>query len=240
AKHGIDCLELPLIQHKKLPDSDRLPSVYFYLNSQILQWMHIMIFSCLSIAANTAFDWIVITLPEAALVFLDAWKAAGSSKVKIGIVGAGTKNLDVACAPSKATGKVLVSELPKHVNRSCTVLYPASSKASGEIEGGLAKRGFQVTRLNTYTTSCGPKVLEWAVSAPVVSVASPSAVRAWINLIPKSQQWSNSVACIGETTALAAKNLGLRNVHFPTNPGLEGWVNSILEALRVQEQVQKV
>ncbi|CAA2964473.1 uroporphyrinogen-III synthase, chloroplastic isoform X1 [Olea europaea subsp. europaea] len=63
--------------------------------------------------------------------------------------------------------------------------------------------------------------------------------RAWINQIPKSQQWSNSVACIGETTALAAKNLGLRNVYFPTNPGLEVWVNSILEALQVQE-VQKV
>ncbi|CAA2992585.1 uroporphyrinogen-III synthase, chloroplastic isoform X1 [Olea europaea subsp. europaea] len=112
------------------------------------------------------------------------------------------------------------------------------------IEEGLAKRGFRITRLNIYTTEpvsrVDQKVLEWAVSAPVVSVASPSAVRAWINLIPKSRQWSNSVACIDETTALAAKNLGSRNVYFPTYPGLEGWVNSILEALQVHEQVQKV
>ncbi|KAL2498286.1 Uroporphyrinogen-III synthase [Abeliophyllum distichum] len=232
AKHGIQCLELPLIQHKQLPDSDRLPSVL----------------------SDTAFDWVVITSPEAGLVFLDGWKAAGMPKVKVGVVGAGTacvftevlrsskQYLDVAFAPSKATGKVLASELPKHENRRCTVLYPASSKASGEIEEGLTKRGFEVTRLNTYTTATvshvDQKVLEWALSAPVVSVASPSAVRAWVSLIPKSLQWSNSVACIGETTAIAAKNMGLRNVYFPTNPGLEGWVNSILEALQVHEQVQ--
>ncbi|XP_022852627.1 uroporphyrinogen-III synthase, chloroplastic-like [Olea europaea var. sylvestris] len=234
AKHGIDCLELPLIQHKQLPDYDRLPSVL----------------------SDTAFDWIVITSPEAGLVFLDAWKAAGSPKVKVGVVGAGTASvftevlrsskqyLDVAFAPSKATGKVLASELPKLENRRCSVLYPASSKASGEIEEGLVKRGFDVTRLNTYTTSpvdlVDQGVLERALSAPVVSVASPSAIRAWVSLIPKSQKWSNSVACIGETTALAAKNLGLQNVYFPTNPGLEGWVNSILEALQVHERFQKV
>ncbi|KAL2520970.1 Uroporphyrinogen-III synthase [Forsythia ovata] len=231
AKHGIQCLELPLIQHKQLPDLDRLPSLL----------------------SDTAFDWVVITSPEAGLVFLDGWKAAGTPKVKVGVVGAGTASvftevlrsskqyLDVAFAPSKATGKVLASELPKHENRRCTVLYPASSKASEE---GLTKRGFEVTRLNTYTTApvshVDQRVLEQALSAPVVSVASPSAVRAWVSLIPKSQQWSNSVACIGETTALAAKNMGLRNVYFPTNPGLEGWVNSILEALQVHEQVQKV
>ena len=34
---------------------------------------------------------------------------------------------------SSATGKVLASELPKDGNRKCTVLYPASAKASGEI-----------------------------------------------------------------------------------------------------------
>ncbi|CAA2972040.1 uroporphyrinogen-III synthase, chloroplastic isoform X1 [Olea europaea subsp. europaea] len=234
AKHGIDCLELPLIQHKQLPDYDRLPSVL----------------------SDTAFDWIVITSPEAGLVFLDAWKAAGSPKVKVGVVGAGTASvftevlrsskqyLDVAFAPSKATGKVLASELPKLENRRCTVLYPASSKASGEIEEGLVNRGFDVTRLNTYTTTpvdlVDQGVLERALSTPVVSVASPSAIRAWVSLIPKSQKWSNSVACIGETTALAAKNLGLQNVYFPTNPGLEGWVNSILEALQVHERFQKV
>ena len=46
---------------------------------------------------------------------------------------------------------------------------------------------------------------------------------AWVNLISDSEHLDNSVACIGETTALAAKRLGLRNVYHPTNPGLEGY-----------------
>ncbi|CAL5383677.1 unnamed protein product [Camellia sinensis] len=330
-KHGINCLELPLIEHTRLPDLERLSSL---------------------LSADNAFDWIVITSPEAGLVFLDAWKgveedhqpknheqreqelkktreaskltvsvrrvttttviseegsidghkpetepttaamseegtidghepetvpkwlirtqmrtrvsnvalvslASGTPKVKVGVVGAGTasifeevaqssKCLDVAFEPSKATGKVLASELPKHGNKKCTVLYPASAKASAEIgsildgkttnKEGLSNRGFEVTRLNTYTTvpvhHVDQIVLMQALSAPVVTVASPSAVRAWVNLISESECWGNSVACIGETTALAAKRLGLRNVYHPTNPGLEGWVDSILEALK--------
>ncbi|KAH7526808.1 hypothetical protein JRO89_XSUnG0053100 [Xanthoceras sorbifolium] len=142
----------------------------------------------------------------------------------------------------------------------------ASSNARGEE--GLFNRGFEVMRLNTYTTDemlcrekhwrlhlflfiancgdCAPyvpvhhvdqMVLKQALSAPVVAVASPSAVRAWVNLISESEQWSNSVACIGETTASAAKNLGLRNVYYPTHPGLEGWVDSILEALKAHNNL---
>ncbi|XWS21147.1 hypothetical protein CRYUN_Cryun30bG0030600 [Craigia yunnanensis] len=230
AEQGINCLELPLIQHAQGPDLDRLASV---------------------LSAETTFDWIVITSPEAGSVFLEAWKAAGTPSVRIGVVGAGTasifenlmqsskQSLDVAFAPSKATGKVLASELPKDGNNRCTVLYPASMKASNEIEEGLSNRGFQVVRLNTYTTvpvdHVDQIVLEKALSAPVVAVASPSAVRAWVNLISEPDSWSNSLACIGETTASAAKRLGLKNVYFPMQPGLDGWVGSILEALRPRD-----
>ncbi|GAV69037.1 HEM4 domain-containing protein [Cephalotus follicularis] len=230
-KHGINCLELPLIQHMQGPDLDRLSSVL----------------------SDTSFDWIVITSPEAGSVFLEAWKVAGTPNVKVGVVGAGTASvfeeviessqslLDVAFMPSKATGKVLASELPKNGNKKCRVLYPASVKASNEIEEGLSSRGFEVMRLNTYTTEpvhhVDRMVLKQAVSAPVVAVASPSAVHAWVNIISDSERWSNSVVCIGETTASAAKRSGLRDVYYPTHPGLEGWVGSILEALRTHDHI---
>ncbi|XVE55938.1 hypothetical protein DITRI_Ditri03aG0197300 [Diplodiscus trichospermus] len=203
------------------------------------------------VAADTTFDWIVITSPEAGSVFLEAWKEAGTPSVRIGVVGAGTASifndlklsskqlLDVAFASSKATGKVLASELPKDSNKRCTVLYPASVKASNEIEEGLSSRGFEVVRLNTYRTvpvgHVNKIVLEKALSTPVVALASPSAVRAWVNLISEPDSWSNSVACIGETTASAAKKIGLRNVYFPMEPGLDGWICSILEASRARD-----
>ncbi|CAN0922237.1 Uroporphyrinogen-III synthase, chloroplastic [Linum grandiflorum] len=234
AKHGISFLELPLIQHTEGPDSARFSSVL----------------------RDVTFDWIVITSPEAGSVFLEAWKEAGTPKVKIAVVGAGTASifegviqssnraLDIAFLPSKATGKVLAAELPSSGNRKCTVLYPSSAKASNEIQDGLSNRGFDVTRLNTYTTipvdHVDQTVLEEARSVPVVAVASPSAIRAWLKLTSESGHWDHSVACIGETTAAAAKRLGFKKVYYPTQPGLEGWVGSILEALRAQELSKKV
>ncbi|KAJ6335176.1 hypothetical protein OIU77_025189 [Salix suchowensis] len=177
AKHGISCLELPLIQHTQGPDSDKLSSVL----------------------SDRLFDWIVITSPEAGSIFLEAWMEAGTPNVKVGVVGAGTTNifaeimqssersLDVAFSPSKATGKVLALELPNNGNKRCTVLYPASANASCEIEKGLCNRGFEVVRLNTYTTvpvgHVDEMVLKQAISAPVVAVASPSAVRYGVGYI---------------------------------------------------------
>lgn len=188
-------------------------------------------------------------------MFLDAWRAAGSPNVKVGVVGAGTasvfkdvmessNSLQVAFTPSKATAKVLASQLPRGGDdEKCSVLYPASVKASSELEEGLSSRGFEVTRLNTYTTvpvqHVDPLLLEQALTAPVLAVASPSAVRAWLEVIPAIENWSNAVACIGETTGSAAKRLGLRNVYYPSNPGLEGWVGSILDALKVHDHAHK-
>ncbi|KAF3493931.1 hypothetical protein DY000_02056973 [Brassica cretica] len=232
-KRGISSLELPLIQHARGPDFDRLP--------------------CL--LTDKSFDWIIITSPQAASVFLEAWKAACSPKVKVGVVGAGTARifdeplqasqgaLHLAFTPSKATGKVLASELPDNVGKTSSVLYPASLKASNEIEEGLSRRGFDVLRLNTYTTvpvqSVDATLLQQALSAPVLSVASPSAIRAWMNLIQNEKQWSNNVACIGETTASAARRLGFKKVYHPEQPGLEGWVDSIVEALTAHEELHR-
>ncbi|KAJ0536000.1 putative uroporphyrinogen-III synthase [Helianthus annuus] len=212
AKHGINSLELPLIQHTQLPDLDKL----------------------VSLLSAASFDWIIITSPEAALVFLQAWKAAGTPSVKVAVVGSGTASvfheampsskqlIDVAFTPSKATGKVLALELPHYQNDKSTVLYPASAKASHDIEEGLSKRGFYVTRLNTYTTEpvqhVDQMLLKQAQSASVVAVASPSAIRAWFDLLPEPDNWNGSIACIGETTASAARKLGLRNIYYPSSP----------------------
>ncbi|KQK23240.1 uroporphyrinogen-III synthase, chloroplastic isoform X2 [Brachypodium distachyon] len=220
-KHNVQSLELPLIQHVEGPDKDRL--------SVLLR--------------DEKFDWITITSPEAATVFLEGWKAAGSPKVRIAVVGAGTartfdkvlhsddRSLEVAFSPSKAMGKVLASELPRTSETTCKVLYPASVKAGHEIQNGLSARGFEVP-----IQDVDSQILKLALSAPVVAVASPSALRAWLNLMSQVDKWSNSVACIGETTASAAKKLGLNNIYYPTIPGLEGWVESILEALRAHKQ----
>nr|KAJ0206403.1 hypothetical protein LSAT_V11C500280580 [Lactuca sativa] len=166
-----------------------------------------------------------VTSPEAALVFLQAWnyshviynhRAAWTPNVKVAAFGTGTtifheatpsseQFIEVAFTPSKATGKVLASEPPKQGNERCT-------------------HGFHITRLNTYTTEpvqhMDQTILQQALSASVVAVASPSAVGAWVDLLPEPHTWEGSVACIGETTDSAARKLGLTNVYHPSTPGL--------------------
>ncbi|KAH7426409.1 hypothetical protein KP509_10G001000 [Ceratopteris richardii] len=182
------------------------------------------------------FDWIVITSPEAASVFLDGWRKAGFPEARLAVVGVGTgqvfekvelenTKLSIDFVPSKANAKILAEELPKLLNGREKVLYPASAKASNELEMGLSARGFEVIRLNTYSTEAvkfiDSSILEIAISSPVVALASPTAVRAWVDVIDVST-WSGAAACIGQTSAVAAQKAGLKRVFYPENPGIEG------------------
>lgn len=227
-KRGIHCLELPLIEHRDGPD---LP--------QFVQTLR-----------EVKFDWIIVTSPEAATVFLRAWKEAGCPKVRIGVVGAGTGELfrnvgegadllEVAFTPSKATAKVLASELPKLCDGDNRVLYPASLKAGDDLEIGLTDRGFHVFRMNTYSTETVRNLDEAAIavaaSAPVATFASPTAVKAWMELVAEPRNWDGAAACIGSTSANAALKAGLQKVYHPESPGIEGWVESIMEALEALE-----
>lgn len=40
-----------------------------------------------------------------------------------------------------------------------------------------------------------------------------------------------AVACIGSTTAIAAEKQGFQRVYFPDQPGIEGFVSAITDAL---------
>jgi uroporphyrinogen-III synthase len=127
----------------------------------------------------------------------------------------------------------------------CAVLYPASSKARAELSDGLAARGacgngcqsFVMTRLDTYTTvpatTLPPGAAAAAAAADVVTFASPSAVKAYCKLLRADggDDGRLRIACIGETSASAASAAGLRRIHFPDAPGVDGWVEAVQAAL---------
>ena len=140
----------------------------------------------------------------------------------------------IACSRSRA------AELPfDDVARASggAVLYPASSKARAELADGLAARrcGFALTRLDTYTTVPAAELPAGAAGAAAaaacVTFASPSAVKAWCALLPGDVARAPPVACIGETSATAAAAAGLRRIHFPDAPGVDGWVDAVAAAL---------
>ena len=211
---GLQVREIPCIAFEDGPDKDRLPAA---LNEK--QW-----------------EYIVITSPEAADVFLDGWEKAGRPSVRVASVGSGTEQalrqggVEPVFKPTKATGKTLAAELPGPGGDG-SVLYPASRKAKREVQDGLAARGFVCTRLDTYDTVAAawtPEQQAAAAAAAVVTLASPSAVKVWAERVGTAA----AAACIGETSAAASREAGFQRVFWPDSPGIDGWAAAVHDALK--------
>lgn len=225
-KRGIESLELPMVETAPGPDIDQLPVAL----------------------RSTVFDWVAITSPEAANVFVQGWRAAGMPEVRISVVGSGTGKVLEAMneprllpqfTPSVANAEHMGPELPLIEGGSNAVLYPSSARASPVLQERLERRGFRVTRLNTYNTVTVQNIdsdrLDQAKSARVVAIASPSALKAWVAHVGQARAEQMTIACIGSTSARAAEKLGLKNVMFPEQPGLEMFVQTICDAVSRKE-----
>lgn len=230
-KHGVEVVEMPLIETTVGGDCSELPK---------------------ALADPNGWDWVCITSPEAAKVFLQGWADAGKPDLPIATVGKGTARVLIPeykngaltakmFTPSKANAETLVKELPVSGDGKPTrILYPASAKAARTLQDGLEARNgnVKVTRLNTYSTekvtSVERDVMVSAVSADVVTFGSPSAVKAWLALSglgDTKEQQHPLYACIGGTSAKACDKVGLPGVLFPEQPGVDGWEQIVLEAL---------
>lgn len=75
--------------------------------------------------------------------------------------------------------------------------------------------------------------LREALSVDVVTYGSPTAVRAWVGLAGVEVANAKVNACIGSTSARACAKEGItRCVHYPEAPGIEGWVDAVLDGCR--------
>lgn len=73
------------------------------------------------------------------------------------------------------------AELPHVPGGSDVVLYPASARASGDLQNSLEASGFKVNCVRTYDTvgvaGAPAGALEAALAADAVAFGSPSAVK---------------------------------------------------------------
>ena len=267
AQRGLSTLELPLVQTAEGPDADALPGFISEAAKAEEAGAAEGASSC-----GKSYEWIIVTSPESASVFVGGWKAAGSPNkgIRVAAVGTGTSRAlsaagfspRVEFTPSVANAVTLARELPFVKNGCRRVLYPASSKAGSDLQDGLAARGFEVDRLNTYTTLPVPRgelpaeAVAAARNASVVALASPSAAKAWLEVIagsdPNSTSSSSSsssssavcggvaAACIGSTTADAARKAGFERVFAPEEPGLAGFVEAVVEALEERRKKKEL
>ncbi|GFH33035.1 uroporphyrinogen-III synthase, partial [Haematococcus lacustris] len=70
----------------------------------------------------------------------------------------------------------------------------------------------------------------------IVTFGSPTAVKAWVGLVGLKVAQEKASVCIGSTSAKACASAGLTRVFHPSDPGIPGWVEQVLLAVREQEQ----
>ena len=58
------------------------------------------------------------------------------------------------------------------------------------------------------------------------SISKSSSCRAWMDLVAGARKWEGAAACIGSTSATAARKAGLTRIFYPESPGIEGCVIS--------------
>lgn len=166
SKKGIHTVALPCISHDAGHDRELLP------NFLLKPW-----------------NYVVITSPHAASCLLDAWSEAGYPSLQIASIGSRTSSIliDGGITPvfeaSCANADTLAKELPYIPNlpNPLTVLYPTSSVAKDTLQAALKQRGFEVTRLNSYTSDLlrwgDSRMLEDAKRTTLITFGSPSAVK---------------------------------------------------------------
>lgn len=177
---------------------------------------------------SRAWDWVAVTSPTAARFFLGGWKEAGRPRRKIAAIGKGTakvlidEGVKVTFIASQAYGESLAAELGERGR----VLWPTSLLADTHFADELSLRGFEVKRLNVYTTEAtvlNEQEKALLDGASLAAFASPSAVRAWMD----ASEARPPAAAIGKVTARAARAGGFDYVSHPQKPSLEGWAETI-------------
>jgi uroporphyrinogen-III synthase len=231
-KFELEVFEIPCIMHAEGSDYDTLKYV---LESHSLG------------EADNTYDYVVVTSPEAAKVLASVWPWSEDSDIKspppqVAAVGLATDMALKASGiysdfvPSKATAQTLVEELPPLHNGDAKtkVLYPASAIAADVLQTGLEARGsFSVSRLDTYDTiaaTWNEVEKNTAMNCQIACFASPSAVKGWLQ--NTDGRVDVFAACIGETSARACRKNGWDDAYifYPPNPGMDGWVDAIVQA----------
>ncbi len=197
-----------------------------------------------------SFDWLVLTSANAVRALADRFRTLELdlkqvlSSVPIAVVGRAT-----GAAVTGLGGKPAVVADPAHAANlagrleaqglaGARVLFPASRIARPELSGRLAAAGAEVVQLAVYDT-----VAPAGLQAPppdavdVATFTSPSTIKNFVHVAGTSWFAEVPVICIGPTTAAAAREAGISDVHIAGEASLAGIVETLNVFVGQREQV---
>ncbi|MEY2401914.1 MAG: uroporphyrinogen-III synthase [Ilumatobacteraceae bacterium] len=171
-------------------------------------------------------DWIVVTSPNGAQRVAPLIPD-GNPSPKVAAVGASTKSrlprCDLVAETQSARG--LLKRFPDGPGR---VLVVQAVDAEPAMVQGLRERGWEVVSISPYRTvsaTPAPDVQLAALAADAVLFASGSAARAWVEVF--GLQTPPTVVAIGEQTAAAAQDAGLKVAVTSADHSVHGMLSSL-------------
>jgi len=175
------------------------------------------------------FDWVVFTSVNG--VAATGCRPANGARLRVAAVGPATAEaltsagVPVDFVPSAYTTVALGSELPGPAGKVCVV---RAASAGPDLETILAGRGFEVERLDAYTTEPEPpdRILA-AVETGVDAVALTSASIAQAYAAAAGKAGPAVIFSIGPATTAAARSAGLAVTAEAATHTIRGLVETI-------------
>jgi uroporphyrinogen-III synthase len=189
-----------------------------------------------------SFDWVVFTSKNAVDAFFRATVGTQIvSGARVAAVGPSTAEtlrkhgIEVDLRPKSFSGIALVDEFSGIDLEGKQVLFPHGNLALRTVPDGLAERGAKVEAVEVYrsvpATSLPSEIVSDITSGrfDLVVFQSPSALTALIGALREERDRLTGVAiaCIGPTTARAARDAGLNVAVEPR----ESTTQSLIEAI---------
>lgn len=184
-----------------------------------------------------AYDWVVLTSPNAAARFLDL--AVSVAWPKVAAIGPGTAEVlravgrRVELVPQRSIGEGLADAFPVAPKDGGRVLLPVAAAARDVVPDGLRAKGWTVDRVEAYRTVVAAPTdasLAAAAHADAIAFTSASTVNSYLALDPPRAP-DAIIVSIGPATTSAALAGGL-TVHTTADPHtLDGLVDAIVQAL---------
>ena len=182
-----------------------------------------------ALADPDGYEWIVYTSANAVRAVDNA--AGSAAGARIAVVGPATaralrRRVDLMAA--EHTSAALATAFPAGTGN---VLIPQSSLADPAFARAIRAKGWRVTAVQAYATTCAPvdeRTLSAIVLADAVLFASPSAVHGYAHADLPTPHRS---LCIGPRTAAAAEELDWPHVATAARHTVSGLVALVLGEL---------
>lgn len=189
------------------------------------------------------FDWLVFTSSNAVAAVAERLRFLASqpdwSHLSIAAVGPQTNDaVSIAFGrradflPEQANARMLAQKLP--MPKAARVLLPQTDRADPSTAQVLRERGAAVSAVIAYRTVMGSGGIDLAAQCSqgkiqALTFASPSAVEFLLRRCPQPKLFALPVACIGATTAEAARRHGFTRLVVPQVGGLSKMLEALAE-----------